>query len=55
MRRWAIITLGLILTIALVILVWNKETTIYPYVFIAIILSIISMKDFSELAHHFAR
>jgi len=35
LRRWAIITLGLILTIALVILVWNKEPTIYPYLLVA--------------------
>jgi len=35
LRRWAIIALGLTLTIALVILVWNKEPTIYPYLFVA--------------------
>lgn len=35
LRRWSIVTLGLILTIALVILVWNKEPTIYPYLFVA--------------------
>ena len=39
LKRWAIITLGLILTIALVILVWNKEPTIYPYLFVAAILA----------------
>lgn len=33
LRRWSIVTLGLILTIALVILVWNKESSIYPYLF----------------------
>lgn len=39
LKRWAIITLGLILTIALVILVWNKLPTIYPYLCISIALS----------------
>lgn len=36
MKRWALIILGLILTIALIILVWNKQPTIYPYLFVAI-------------------
>jgi len=38
-KRWAIKELGLILAIALTILVWNKEPTIYPYLFVAITLA----------------
>ncbi len=41
LKRWSLIILGLILTIALVILVWNKEPTIYPYLFVSIALSVL--------------
>ncbi len=50
LRRWAIITLGLILTIALVILVWNKEPTIYPYLFVATALA--SLLAFAIIGYH---
>ena len=50
LRRWAIITLGLILTIALVILVWNKEPTIYPYLFVAAALA--SLLAFSIIGYY---
>ena len=50
LRRWAIITLGLILTIALIILVWNKQPTIYPYLLAAIGLAILIV--FSIVGYH---
>jgi len=50
LKRWAIITLGLILTIALIILVWNKEPTIYPYLFVAVALA--SLLAFSIIGYH---
>ena len=50
LRRWAIIGLGLILTVALVILVWNKEPTIYPYLFVAIALA--SLIAFSIVGYY---
>lgn len=50
LRRWTIIGLGFILTIALVILVWNKEPTIYPYLFVAIGLA--SLLAFSIIGYH---
>lgn len=50
LRRWAIIGLGLILTIALIILVWNKQPTIYPYLFVAIALA--SLVTFSIIGYY---
>jgi len=50
LRRWVIIALGLILTIALVILVWNKEPTIYPYLFVATALA--SLLTFSIIGYY---
>jgi len=49
LKRWSIITLGLILTIAVVILVWNKEPTIYPYLFVAAALA--SLLAFSIIGY----
>lgn len=49
LKRWALIILGLILTIALVILVWNKETAVYPYLFVVIALA--SLVTFSIVAY----
>jgi len=50
LKRWAIVILGLILTTALIILVWNKESTIYPYLFVAIALA--SLVAFSVIGYH---
>lgn len=50
LRRWSIIALGLILTIALVVLVWNKEPTIYPYLFVAT--AIASLLAFSIIGYY---
>ena len=41
LKRWLVIILGLILVIALIILVWNKEPVIYPYLFVVIALSVL--------------
>jgi len=49
-RRWALITLGVILTSALIILVWNKQPTIYPYLFVAIALA--SLIAFSIIGYY---
>ncbi|MFQ5925141.1 MAG: hypothetical protein ACE5IE_04005 [Dehalococcoidia bacterium] len=35
MRRWATTITGLILVIILSILVWDKQSTIYPYLFLS--------------------
>ena len=50
LKRWAIIGLGLILTIALVILVWNKQPTIYPYLMVTIALA--SLVVFSIIGYY---
>ena len=51
MRRWAVTIIGLILVIVLSILVWDKQPTIYPYLFLSLTVaallaySIISYKE----------
>jgi len=48
--KWAIAALGVILAIVLVILVWNKEPTIYPYLLTAI--SLASLVAFSMIGYY---
>jgi len=50
LRSQAIITLGLILTTALIILVWNKQPTIYPYVIVATAFA--GLVAFSVIGYH---
>jgi len=49
-RRWLLITIGVILTSTLIILIWNKQPTIYPYLLAAIGLA--SLVTFSIVGYY---